>query len=862
MGSKGQTTSTYTPAPAIGGSGTQAISMAQNAVQAPFSQPAAPVAGFTPDQLAAFQNVRNTQGYAQPYFDVGSNYLAQSAQPISGQQVQSYLNPYANYVMGNMNEVFGQQRRDTTGKLQALAGGPGASRIAVGQGELARQQALGAGQTMSGIYQQALTAAEQEAQRKASAGYGFASMGPAAQNSALQAINAQLGTGGLQQQLGQAQLMSPYQQQLAQLAYPYQQAQFLSGITSQLAPSQGGTTVKQEPPPSIWSQIGGLGLAGMGLFGNPFSSLGKGTGGGGMNSRGGRIRSFADGGNTSGAKGSLPFGLGGLSGQEQSPYTSPWAWQLPSYSVMRDQQQTQTPQMPMQPPATPANATPLPINSPSPYAAPATAMAQTLQPNPAMSQLASTPQPQQPYTPPPQPAENASLQDILKNSPAAGMQIDPGLLKLASMGQQTPQAPDQSQIMQNPMVAGMLSNPAFEQMFGKGFAEGGEIEFEDPATASPYLPPPPSMHIDEYMPNDIPAMGMTPFQMPPQVQLPPMPQTGPFPPQRPAGLPAFPPQEATPDMGPDIVPDAPRNRWAETEQELPPEAMPVSDQDPEQMEGHLGQPSPFAPARSANTSEALIAAGLGMMAGTSPYAGVNIGRGGLEALKNVQQQRALAQKERHDDMTIGQRANQLMQQAKQFTQTHEERQRHNRTSEEISGKRADTGRFSLIPGTGKDPETGQDVPGAYKLNSKTGEYEFQPNVTLVGKQTGPGAIERIAKQLREADPNLSVAESIERARKSPHQTSDRLRLESLAASAAKKEMDGMVGKKFDPEAIVQKWRKFYKLPEDTGSILTPPSAVATPTATPPLDKLAEGKVTTFKNGQKWTLRNGKAEQVE
>lgn len=43
-----------------------------------------------------------------------------------------------------------------------------------------------------------------------------------------------------------------------------------------------------------------------------------------------------------------------------------------------------------------------------------------------------------------------------------------------------------------------------------------------------------------------------------------------------------------------------------------------------------------------NWGEALIAAGLGMMGGTSPHAAVNIGQGGLAGLKNYQQQRQLA----------------------------------------------------------------------------------------------------------------------------------------------------------------------------------------------------------------------------
>jgi hypothetical protein len=81
-------------------------------------------------------------------------------------------------------------------------------------------------------------------------------------------VNAQLTTGGMQQQLQQQQLNSPYQQQLAQAAFPYQQAQFNAGITGALAPALGGTTTgtattNSQFNPSLMGQIGG-GLAAVG----------------------------------------------------------------------------------------------------------------------------------------------------------------------------------------------------------------------------------------------------------------------------------------------------------------------------------------------------------------------------------------------------------------------------------------------------------------------------------------------------------------------------------------------------------------------------------------------------------------------
>ncbi len=258
--------------------------MAQNAASTPFQTPAAPVAGFSQDQLGAFQGVRNAQGQAQPYFNQAANYTNQSAQPISDQQVANYYNPMAASVTGQLQNIFGQQQRNTTGQLTQAAGGVGADRIAVGQSELANQQGLAAGQTYAGLYNNALSAAQQDAQRQANAGYAMQAAGTGSQNAALQGAGAQLNTGGLQQQLQQAQLMSPYNQQLQQLAYPFQTAQYLAGITGGLAPALGGTTTQQgqtttqPPPPSLISQlIGGTGV-GLGAY-NAFGGSGtKGSG--------------------------------------------------------------------------------------------------------------------------------------------------------------------------------------------------------------------------------------------------------------------------------------------------------------------------------------------------------------------------------------------------------------------------------------------------------------------------------------------------------------------------------------------------------------------------------------------------------
>lgn len=295
-------TQTYKPAKAAGTAITGALNQGQAVAQTPFQTPQAPVAGFSQDQYNAFQDVRNAQGQAQPYLDQAQDYFA-------GQHVNDFLNPYAANVMAGLKDVFGQQMSQATGKYTQQAGGVGADRIGVAQANLANQQGLAAGQTLAGLYQPALQASQ-------NAGFGIGSLGPVAQNAALQGAQAQLGTGGLQQQLQQAQMNSPYQQELARIQWPYQNAQFNAGITASLAPGLGGTTSGQTtyPQPSMFGQIAGLGMVGAGAYGASGGQYGLGStignaysGMTGFNpagiaqgpsyaARGGRMNPYADGG--------------------------------------------------------------------------------------------------------------------------------------------------------------------------------------------------------------------------------------------------------------------------------------------------------------------------------------------------------------------------------------------------------------------------------------------------------------------------------------------------------------------------------------------------------------------------------------
>jgi hypothetical protein len=206
LGSKGQSVqnqtgySNYSANPLTQGAASQALGQAQTAASSPFNLPVAPVAGLNATQNQAFGQIGQEQGMAQPYYNQAQSLFNQSAAPISSQQVNNYLNPYASNVISQLQSQQGQQMASLTGQATQQAGGVGADRIGVAQSQLANQQNLATGQTLSGIYGSALSAAQQQNQMEQSAAYGIGNLGGAAQNSALQGSQALLGAGNQQQQ--------------------------------------------------------------------------------------------------------------------------------------------------------------------------------------------------------------------------------------------------------------------------------------------------------------------------------------------------------------------------------------------------------------------------------------------------------------------------------------------------------------------------------------------------------------------------------------------------------------------------------------------------------------------------------------
>lgn len=121
------------------------------ALQAQTQDPA--TAGFTPDQLAAFEQARGVAGGAGGFLPTAQNTFLEAAQ---GQDLSSFLDPTA------------------LAALQASAGGGGGLEGAIPPSALAALQATAGGEFLTGGagFESALAAATRQAQRSAASAFG------------------------------------------------------------------------------------------------------------------------------------------------------------------------------------------------------------------------------------------------------------------------------------------------------------------------------------------------------------------------------------------------------------------------------------------------------------------------------------------------------------------------------------------------------------------------------------------------------------------------------------------------------------------------------------------------------------------
>jgi hypothetical protein len=273
----------------------------QNPYQAYGGQRIAP---FNPTQQQAFQNTLNQQtagqlgagtamagvsglgsiGTANQLGQVGQQYANQATNPNA---TQAYMSPYMQNVLDvQKNEAFrdAQIRNIGSNLGSARQGTYGGARQLLGEQERNRNLQQGLANIQATGTQNAFQDAQRSQQFGANlglqglqgqlAGYGQAgqmagTLGQlgAAQFGQEQAINQGIqNVGNIQQAQSQQGLDLSYQDFLKQRNYPYQQLAFMSDMTRGIPLSQSAQQVYTAPPSQI-SQLGGLGMSALGIYG-------------------------------------------------------------------------------------------------------------------------------------------------------------------------------------------------------------------------------------------------------------------------------------------------------------------------------------------------------------------------------------------------------------------------------------------------------------------------------------------------------------------------------------------------------------------------------------------------------------------
>jgi hypothetical protein len=262
------------------------------------------IADFNPAQQQAFQNVQNMQtapqigqatglagisgmgslGTANQMGRVGQQYANQATNPYAQ---QAYMSPYIQNALQPQLQEMNRNYAITGNQMKGQSVGQGAfggNRQALMQAENERNKNIAMNAAIGSGYQNAFQAAQQAQQFGAGLGlqglqgqlqgYGQANqaagtlgqLGQTQYGQQMGINQAQQNVGAIQQAQAQQGLDTAYQDFLKQKNYPYQQLAFMSDMTRGLPLSQSSQAMYSAPPSAV-SQLGGLGMSALGIYG-------------------------------------------------------------------------------------------------------------------------------------------------------------------------------------------------------------------------------------------------------------------------------------------------------------------------------------------------------------------------------------------------------------------------------------------------------------------------------------------------------------------------------------------------------------------------------------------------------------------
>jgi hypothetical protein len=220
--------------------------------------------------LAMTERERNLADQMSKIQATGSQAAYQAAQQgFEQEQARRLQAQQASGQFGMQAQLANQQAGLTTAQqnLQALLGTQQLGAQQGMQAQLANQQALLEAQRLgeqsrqfgAGLGLQGAQAATQAAQT-------LGQLGQSQQATDLQRIQAQAAGGAEQRALEQQRLDMQYADFLRQRDYPMEQLSYYSSLLRGIPVQLGSTQTTYAQPPSIASQVSGLGLAGLGLY--------------------------------------------------------------------------------------------------------------------------------------------------------------------------------------------------------------------------------------------------------------------------------------------------------------------------------------------------------------------------------------------------------------------------------------------------------------------------------------------------------------------------------------------------------------------------------------------------------------------
>jgi hypothetical protein len=257
-------TSIVREAPGVEERKIELMDIARQVAQQPINLPdiqVAPLSALEQQGITA----AGTTGVGAPTLQQGIAQIQGAAGPIGASDIAQYLNPYQQYVTGEIARQ-GQMMQNQLGAQAVGAGAFGGGREGVQQAELQARTLEAMGRAQQQGFGTALGAAQRQQQVGLAAGQQLGQLGAMQQQMSQQDLNQLMAAGGVQRQLAQAALDAQRQTTLQQQYEPYQRAEFLANLYAAGPKTQSGVTMGTTPTTSPLAQSVGTGIGAFAAF--------------------------------------------------------------------------------------------------------------------------------------------------------------------------------------------------------------------------------------------------------------------------------------------------------------------------------------------------------------------------------------------------------------------------------------------------------------------------------------------------------------------------------------------------------------------------------------------------------------------